>query len=224
MKKFNKEEEEEEEEEEDVYDDDGEKYPNYGRKSYWEKRYAAEEQPYDWYFRWDEVSKKIEHLFSQTDRVLVIGCGTSTMSVEMHASGRFPHIMNIDISTVAIEKMQAQTAGVAGLEWAVMSCTKMDFPDATFDMVFDKGTIDAVVCQTKGNECASQTLAEVHRVLKPGGRFILISFGGPAQRLAVFKREKLDWTLLPPLHIHRYEDYDPSDSGQFVYAFEKPAK
>ena len=159
------------------------------------------------------------HKHCPTDEpVLVIGCGTSTMSVEMHESGRFPHIVNIDVSTVAIEKMRAQTAGVAGLEWTVMSCTKMDFPDATFDMVFDKGTIDAVVCQTKGNECASQTLAEVHRVLKPGGRFILISFGGPAQRLALFKREKLDWRLLPPLHIHRYEDYDPSDIRTSIIA------
>ena len=223
MKKLRGEEEEEEEEEEDICDDNGEPYPNYGRKTYWDKRYAGEAEPYDWYFRWEQVAAKIEHLFGQTDKVLVIGCGSSTMSIEMHQSGRFPHITNMDISSVAIEKMRAQTAGISGLEWDVMSCTSMTYPDSSFDMVFDKGTIDAVICCVHGDDVVAQTLSEVYRVLRPGGRFLAISFGGPSQRLSLFKRPKLNWTLLPPLHIFNSQDYDPCDNGQFVYAFEKPA-
>ena len=39
------------------------------------------------------------------------------MSIEMRQSGRFPHITNMGTSSVAIENVRAQAAGI---EWDVM--------------------------------------------------------------------------------------------------------
>ena len=50
-----------------------------------------------------------------------------------------------------------------------MDTMKMTFENETFDVVFDKGTLDAILCGVNSFENAAKMVNEVFRVLKPGG-------------------------------------------------------
>jgi EEF1A lysine methyltransferase 4 len=67
------------------------------------------------------------------------------LSEEMYDDG-YLNITNIDISKTVIASMAARTAEKKGLTWQIMSCTALDFGDASFDAVIDKGTLDSILC------------------------------------------------------------------------------
>lgn len=71
----------------------------------------------------------------------MVGCGNSTLSGKMGERGY--NITNIDISDVVIDQMKQKT----GQEYLLMDATNTSFRDRSFDLVLDKGTYDALVCQ-----------------------------------------------------------------------------
>merc|ERR1719414_2730223 len=73
------------------------------------------------------------------------------------------------------------------MTWLKMDAGALEFPDGKFDAVLEKGLFDALFAGT-GRQ-AQGVLAEVERVLRPGGRFLSVSFAADRmQRL--FRREE----------------------------------
>jgi len=71
-----------------------------------------------------------------------------------------------------------------------------EFPDASYDVVIDKATLDAIMCGEGSTDHVVAALSEVQRVLKPGGTFISVTHGSPDQRTFYFKHPKLaDWDM-----------------------------
>lgn len=191
--------------------------PNYGSVEYWNARYQQEPEQFDWYQSWDLLNPVFAPLFTGSETALNIGCGNSTMSYEMTQT-TFKKVVSIDISSIVIEQMRQRYSGNDALEWEVMDCSKMTFPDKSFDAVFDKGTIDSLLCGSDPVETVHLTLFEVERVLKPGGLFVLISFGDPASRVKILKEWKLPW------HLHKtmvLDDPGSAGSYHYVYIFQK---
>jgi len=83
-----------------------------------------------------------------------------------------------------------------------MDCTELKYEDDSFDFVIDKSTIDALLCSENSSVNVAKMLAEVQRVLKQGGIYLIISYGGPSNRIVHFERNHLDFTcehvVLPP--------------------------
>jgi ubiquinone/menaquinone biosynthesis C-methylase UbiE len=82
------------------------------------------------------------------------------------------------------------------MKWSAMDCTRLSFPDESFDVVIEKATIDAMLTTEKSpwrtshqnKRRISLVLNEVCRVLKPmKGQFISISFFGPHFRFPLYK-------------------------------------
>jgi len=100
-------------------------------------------------------------------RLLDVGCGTGHNLELMERLGF--RCWGIDVSSTAVEKAKARSAHpenfVAG------SVTLLPWPDASFDVVTDIGCLHCL--QT--DEVAAY-VAEVRRVLAPGGRFLCRSF------------------------------------------------
>lgn len=93
-------------------------------------------------------------------------------------------VINVDISAVVIEQMH-RMHGAPGHSWEVADCRSMpQYLDASFGSVLDKGTLDAVLCSSHGQADTIDYVNEVHRLLMPGGIFLLISLGQPHARLA----------------------------------------
>lgn len=197
---------------------DKEKYPDFGLKEYWDNRYKIDKKPYDWYFEWSRISPLLKKYIKDKSDVLVIGCGNSTMSYDLISDG-FKNVISIDISAVVIKQMQQTYKKQRKLKWQVMDASALDFFDNSFDIVFDKGTIDAIICHPNGAEKVSQTLKEVFRVLKTNGKFVVITFESPAKRLKTLRLVKLNWNLLPPLNLHLSDE--KNSTMIYVYILEK---
>ncbi|KAF2319664.1 hypothetical protein GH714_017902 [Hevea brasiliensis] len=80
---------------------------DYGDALCWDARYVQENASFDWYQRYSSLRPSVRRYIPTSSRVLMIGCGNSLMSEDMVKDG-YEDIMNIDISSVAIEMMKKQ--------------------------------------------------------------------------------------------------------------------
>ena len=64
-----------------------------------------------------------------------------------------------------------------------MDCRSLDFETSSFDLVIDKGTMDSMLCSGHSYMDVARMLTQVHRVLKPGGIYFLVTLGEPKERL-----------------------------------------
>lgn len=78
--------------------------------------------------------------------------------------------------------------------WEVMDiCDMKGLKDNTFDFVFDKSTIDALLCGENSFVNVARMLKETQRVLKPGGNYFAVSYGKPESRSFHFEQEFLSF-------------------------------
>lgn len=176
-------------------------------KEYWVERYAeeaAEGITFDWFKKWADLKEVLGDVVARDHRILNAGCGNSTLPLDMHRDG-YTRVVNVDYAPACIEQMAAMAAdaGMPELEFAVGDCRALEYEDASFDCVIDKGTIDAVMAE-KGDvwdpapemvERVEEFVREYHRVLRPGGTCIYITFGQPHFRKRYFELDEFDWSL-----------------------------
>ncbi|VFQ61452.1 unnamed protein product [Cuscuta campestris] len=170
---------------------------DYGDAIYWDSRYIQEAGvgPFDWYQRYSSLRPFVRKYIPTSSRVLMAGCGNAVMSEEMVKDG-YVEIMNVDISSVAIDMMRRKYEHVPELQYMQMDVRDMSlFPDDSFDSVIDKGTLDSLMCGTNAPISASQMLGEVSRVLKPGGIYMLITYGDPTVRMPHLNRAVYGWKI-----------------------------
>ncbi len=101
-------------------------------------------------------------------KLLEVGCGIGIDLARIAAAGA--EVTGIDLAARSIE-LAEQNFGHRGLDgtFAVMNGEQMTYDDDTFDTVYCHGVIQYTVSPAK-------MVAEIHRVLKPGGRMILMGF------------------------------------------------
>jgi SAM-dependent methyltransferase len=119
-------------------------------------------------------------------RALVLGCGTSTLGVELLRDG-WKTVVNIDNNAAQIEHMRAQfphpatgPGDAASLEWLVAdacdcehaACTQLT--SESFDLAVDKGTLDCILAE-RGAEGSASLFREVWRLLRCGGVYVLVT-------------------------------------------------
>jgi ubiquinone/menaquinone biosynthesis C-methylase UbiE len=69
-----------------------------------------------------------------------------------------------------------------------MDATNLSIKTGTYDVVFDKSTIDCLMCALdRPKILTSKMLKESQRVLKTGGIYMAVSFGPPTQRAYLLK-------------------------------------
>jgi ubiquinone/menaquinone biosynthesis C-methylase UbiE len=120
-------------------------------------------------------------------------------------SDGYKNIINIDFSEPIIQAMKQRTKSLVGLEWYVMDMKDLSFPSQSFDIVLDKGSLDAIWTDGSSVWQPSQavlsditiTIDEIYRVLRDGGSFISISFGQPHFRKQYLERNGWKITVQP---------------------------
>lgn len=116
------------------------------------------------------------------------------VSEEMYEDG-YTTIDNIDISDVVIQAMQAKHSDKTGLTWEVMDCTALNHPDGIYDVVFDKGTVDSLLCGEGSTAKVATVFSEISRVLKDDGTLFMVSYGIPDNRLSYLENADYNWTV-----------------------------
>jgi EEF1A lysine methyltransferase 4 len=168
--------------------------PEYGRAEYWDERYKANDTTFDWFVAYEPIKDVIQPLVKPEYKVLIVGCGNSRLSPQLYDSG-LHNIHNIDISEVVVNQMRSRYREMDKMEWTRMDVMKLEFPDNTFDIVIDKGTIDSLLCGSNSFHNVYQMNKQISRVLKKGGHYITITYGQPDTRIDHFRRKKLHFEV-----------------------------
>lgn len=113
---------------------------------------------------------------------------------DMAADG-YTEIMSIDYSSVCIDQ-QKRWHHKPSCKFVVADARNMpQFSDGAFASIIDKGTLDSMLCSATSFPDVPDTLTEVHRLLQPGGRFVVVTYGNPYDRLKHLRKEEHPWMV-----------------------------
>ena len=117
------------------------------------------------------------------EAVLDVGCGTGTLLIE--AAKRVgptgsAHGIDRSVEMLAHARAKAASQGVSAT-FAENSSDHLPFPDASFDAVFCTLTLHHLPASMQ-----RATLVEMRRVLRPGGRMVIVDMQRPTNFSAVF--------------------------------------
>jgi len=163
------------------------------------------------------------------DTVLEVGCATGTLTLAAkQAAGSSGQVFGIDIIPGMIEVSQRKAAQAnAEVTFKVGSIDSIPFPDSHFDEVLCSFMIFHMSDKTR-----RKGIAEIQRVLKPGGRLLLLDLALPphpfqrwiARTLLGFSADDDLLNLIPLMEASGFTDmeYSPANFrilGLSVIAF-----
>ncbi len=123
---------------------------------------------------------KAEFNLHHGERVLEVGCGQGTDLLQFALNGA--EVTGVDLTEGAIAKSRAHfdAYGVSATLLTANAQNLKEFADETFDVVYSFG----VLHHTPDTE---QAVAEVHRVLRKGGKAIVMLYAsGPSHTLGIW--------------------------------------
>ena len=147
------------------------------KQHYWEQRYRTEES-FDWFCELPSFEHLLTPHVNFTDRILNLGCGNSTLSFSLYERGH-RNIDNIDFSQTVIERMKERSLAlsVPSLKWHVMDMLHLEFDSETFDVVLDKGSLDALMVDQGDVWNPKQEVIErVEKALSEVGVLMTVSY------------------------------------------------
>lgn len=106
------------------------------------------------------------------ERVLDVACGAGAVAIPAAGSGAEVLATDITPAFVEIVRERADEAGLTNVDAQVMDGQALDLADDTFDAAMSNFGVFLFPQRAKG-------FAEMHRVLRPGGRAVVTSFMGP---------------------------------------------
>src|SRR5262249_20934066 len=138
------------------------------------------------------------------EKVLDVGCGTGSLAIIAKVkAGASVEISGRDAAPAMIARAR-QKAAQAGVEIDFQAgvVEALDFPDDTFDVVLSSFMVHHLPGGLK-----AKAFAEIYRVLKPGGRLLVVDFEPPQNRVILtilplfLTREMMtiDNSKIPPL-------------------------
>ncbi|KAJ0988886.1 hypothetical protein J5N97_007242 [Dioscorea zingiberensis] len=152
---------------------------------------------FEWYADWRCIHSPLLSVLSGAGgkdlQILVPGCGNSSVSEKLYDAG-YRQITNIDFSKVVVSDMlRRNIRSRPEMRWRVMDMTEMQFADGFFDIVLDKGGLDALMEPEIGSKLGSKYLKEVKRVLKLGGKYLCLTLAESHVVGLIFTKFRFGW-------------------------------
>lgn len=147
---------------------------------------------------WRETAAR-QCLAAGPSRVLDLGCGTGDLAIDIVRMTKvYVHVTGFDYSPLMLELARRKADLAVGKDKITFTrgeAASLPFADGYFDCV---GISFAFRNLTYKNPLVTFHLAEVYRVLRPGGRFVIVESSQPASRvIRWFFHAYLRWFVYP---------------------------
>ena len=134
---------------------------------------------YDLLTRLLGMNKVYNSLIAQSElgdgmRVLEIGCGTGNLTTRAKHAHRGAELIGSDPDPKALARAQRKARGLTGIRFERGYAQQLPFANDEFDRVLSSMMLHHLDDDTK-----AAAAAEIHRVLRPGGRLHIVDVGGP---------------------------------------------
>ncbi|NWJ46000.1 MAG: class I SAM-dependent methyltransferase [Chloroflexi bacterium] len=163
--------------------------------------------------------------------VLDLGCGPGSLTLKAKAHvGKTGKVFGIDAAPEMIE-LARKKAAEKGVEvgFQVSYAQELPFADATFDVV-----ISRLVFHHLPGDLKRQALNEIQRVLKPGGRCLVVDFDLPSLPVVGgFLKHLLGSHAMPQTDVRNYavlmkqadyQEVECDSTGRLLLAYAKGIK
>lgn len=107
-----------------------------------------------------------------TERLLDLGCGAGHTSLFFAPLVAEVHALDLSVPMMAQGERLAAERGLTNILWHQAEAESLPFPDAHFDIVTSRQSAHHY-------EDLERAIAEVGRVLRPGGRFVVVDCVAP---------------------------------------------
>ena len=113
------------------------------------------------------------------ESVLDVGCGTGTLAIAAKRRvGQGGDVLGIDVSPEMIARARKKASKAAlKIDFRNEAIEALPFADAQFD-----GVLSTLMLHHMPAKVREQGVREMRRVLKPGGRVLILDFGGTKQQ------------------------------------------
>jgi dolichol-phosphate mannosyltransferase len=131
----------------------------------------------------ERLNSVLRREFPPGAKLLHAGCGSGQVDVDMHD---YAKIIAVDISVPALEIYSKENPKAFAIKHA--SILNLPFPDASFDGAYNLGVVEHFE-----KDELRKIFAELHRVIRPGGK--LVVFWPHAHATSVAVLNSMHWVL-----------------------------
>lgn len=176
----------------------------------------------DEHFRFEDYTAQVKYISTQIELyqpklILELGCGEGFNLLRLAETHLHHQFMGIDITPLHIKNCLRKTRqkGITNIEFNLTDFHNLDYPTGSVDMVFAVESI----CHAKD---IFGVVADVYRVLKPGGIFIIFDGFRIREHTTLSADEKTARYLIEKtLAVNESTNIDTFVSGSEVIGFKK---
>ena len=108
------------------------------------------------------------------EAALDVGCGTGALAIMAKSLvGPAGRVYGIDASPEMIARARSKAARAgADVQFEIAAAQSLPFPEANFDLV-----LSTLMLHHLGRNARGQLASQIRRILKPGGRALVVDFG-----------------------------------------------
>jgi ubiquinone/menaquinone biosynthesis C-methylase UbiE len=169
----------------------------------------------------DVLRAAVEAHMPREAHVLVVGNGLSLLAEDLVRAG-WRDVCAIDYSDTCTRRMRERASGAAAAEarvsYRTMDVTALQYESGAVTTVLDKATLDTMFNADDEQVAVNRMLDETHRVLAPGGVYVVVSYGEPEDRLPALQQPRFEWTLIDQATLRK------NNARFYVYVMLKAAQ
>jgi SAM-dependent methyltransferase len=143
----------------------------------WNRRYTPDRSHFEWYLLWSRLKTLVLPYIKLRSAALDLDCGSSSVCNSLPDDG-FLRVTGVDAADVIVHHMRTRCERETNVTFQVGDCLSLQVPQQSFDVTFNKETLDCILAGPSGARAAKQALGEVAKVLGPNGIYFLVSHGG----------------------------------------------